>query len=110
MRPRRTAADRQFDVCVLDPPTWATTSYGAVDLVRDYQSLFKPCVLATRPGGTVLATNHVSTVGIEEWMEQLERCALKAGRPVSDMQVLPPEADFPSPDGRHPLKMVLVSL
>ena len=108
-RPAKVAA-RQFDVCVLDPPTWATTSYGAVDLVRDYQSLFKPCVLATRPGGTVLATNHVSTVGIEEWMEQLERCALKAGRPVSDMQVLPPEADFPSPDGRHPLKMVLVSL
>ena len=108
-RPTKVSA-RQFDVCVLDPPTWATTSYGAVDLVRDYQSLFKPCVLATRPGGTVLATNHVSAVDMEEWMGQLERCALKAGRPVSDMQVLPPEADFPSPDGRHPLKMVLVSL
>ena len=96
--------------CPAPTPTWATTSYGAVDLVRDYQSVFKPCVLATRPGGTVLATNHVSAVDMEEWMGQLERCALKAGRPVSDMQVLPPEADFPSPDGRHPLKMVLVSL
>lgn len=101
---------RQFDVCVLDPPTWATSSFGAVDLVRDYQALFKPCVLATRPGGTVLATNHVSTVSLEEWTDTLERCAKKAGRPLAGIEVISPEDDFPSPDGRHPLKMVLATL
>ena len=79
-------------------------------MVRDYQSLFKPAVLATRPGGTVLATNHVSTVEMDEWSEALERCARKAGRELASMQVLAPEADFPSPDGRHPLKIVLATL
>ena len=101
---------RQFDVCVLDPPTWATSSFGAVDLVRDYQALFKPCVLATRPGGTVLACNHVSTVALDEWVDTLERCAKKAGRPLAGIEVISPEVDFPSPDGRHPLKMVLARL
>ena len=46
----------------LAQPTWSTSRFGTVDIVRDYQSLFKPCVLAAKPGGTILATNHVSTV------------------------------------------------
>lgn len=98
---------RQFDCVVLDPPTWTTTKAGAVDLVRDYQSLFKPCVLATRPGGTVLAVNHVASVDLDDWLEILDRCARKADRPLAELNVLTPEADFPSPDGKHPLKMAL---
>ena len=95
---------------MLDPPTWATSAFGTVDLVRDYQSLFKPSLLATKPGGVVLACNHVASVHVDEWMEKLDRCATKCGRPLESMQVLAPEADFPSPDGRHPLKMVLAKL
>src|SRR5690606_20126036 len=33
-----------FDLVVLDPPRWARTPFGAVDVVRDYQSLFKPAL------------------------------------------------------------------
>ena len=36
-------------------------------------------------------------------MDSLERCAKKAGRPLEDVTVLPPEHDYPSPDGKHPL-------
>lgn len=36
------------------------------------------------------------------------RCATKAGRTVQSVQVLLPEEDFPSPDGRHPLKVAIV--
>ena len=98
---------REFDTVVLDPPTWATSRYGTVDLVRDYQALFKPSVLATKPGGTVLACNHVHSVELDDWLEALERCAKKAGKPLAQIDVLTPEADFVSPDGRHPLKMAL---
>ena len=101
---------RQFDVVVLDPPTWTTSKHGAVDLVRDYESLFKPCVLATRPGGTVLAVNHVASVDRDEWCEKLWRCAKKADQPLSELTLLTPEADFPSPDGNHPLKMALAKV
>ena len=99
---------RQFERVILDPPTWATSPFGAVDIVRDYPSLFKPALLATAPGGTIMATNHVSTVRLSDWLDVLRRCADKAGRPLKSVDVLAPEDDFPSPDGAHPLKIALV--
>jgi 23S rRNA (cytosine1962-C5)-methyltransferase len=102
---RRTA--QRFDLVALDPPRWAKGDYGAVDVVRDYASLFKPALLATAPGGTVLATNHVPEVAREDWLAALERCAAKAGRPLASLEVLTPDEDFPSPDERHPLKIAL---
>ncbi len=99
---------RSFDIVVLDPPTWATSPFGAIDPVRDYGSLLKPSLLATRPGGTLVATNHVSTVDLDRWVDGLERSARKAGRPIEQLDILPPDPDFPSPDGRHPLKVALI--
>ncbi len=104
-RPYRRYEPDAFDLIVLDPPTWARSPFGAIDPVRDYASLFKPCVLATRPGGAVLASNHVSTVERDDWIDGLRRCAAKAGRPLADVEVITPDEDFPSPDGRHPLKL-----
>ena len=34
-----------FDLVVLDPPRFAKTPFGTIDVVRDYQSLFKPALL-----------------------------------------------------------------
>ena len=100
-------APRQFDLVVLDPPRWAKGKHGAVDVVRDYASLFKPALLATASGGTILATNHVPEIDRDTWLASLERCAAKAGRPLASLETLTPEDDFPSPDGRHPLKIAL---
>ena len=99
---------RQFDIVVLDPPTWATSPFGAIDPVRDYGSLLKPSLLATKPGGTLVATNHVSTVDLDVWVAGLERSAHKAGRPLRSVEILPPEQDYPSNDGRHPLKVAII--
>lgn len=96
---------RSFDVVVLDPPAWSTGRYGAVDVVRDYPSLFKPALLATGPGGVVVATNHVARVDRDGWFEALDRCARKAGRPLATIEALSPEDDFPSFDTDSPLKI-----
>jgi len=96
---------RLFDRVVLDPPRWAKSPFGAVDLVRDYPSLLKPALLCTRPGGELLVTNNVARVDLDDWLGVVRRCAHKAGRPIRDLEVVRPDADFPSPDGRHPLKM-----
>ena len=101
---------RTFDRVVLDPPRWAVGPFGAVDVVRDYASLFKPALLATAPGGRILATNNVASVALDEWMHGLVRCANKAGRPLRDVHVLRPDEDFPSPDRRFPLKMVVATV
>ncbi len=104
-RPFRRYSTQPQGIIVLDPPTWARSPFGAVDPVRDYASLFKPCLLAAAPGGAILATNHVSTVDRDDWVAGLRRCADKAGRPLADVEIIPPDADFPSPDGHPPLKM-----
>ena len=100
-----------FDLVVLDPPTFSSSPFGAVDIVRDYQSLLKPAALATAPdGGALLVTNHVSGVDLAAWLDQCERCCAKAGRPLAaPPEVLEPHADFPPMDDRrHPLKIAVL--
>ena len=99
--------ERTFDLVVLDPPRWAKTPFGAIDVVRDYPSLFKPALLACARGGAVLATNHVPQVPLEEWVAVLKRTAEKCGRPIEEPEILVPEEDFPSPDGHPPLKIAI---
>lgn len=98
---------RPYDVIVLDPPRLAKTPFGTIDLVHDYQSLWKPALLSLADGGAVLATNHVPSVDEGEWHAALRRCADKAGRPLRDLQPIAVDGDFPSFDGRPPLKVVL---
>jgi len=99
-----------FDLVLLDPPAWAKSAFGTVDLLRDYQSLLKPALLATAPDGVLICCNNLAKVGLAEWREQVLRCADKAGRPVRDCQVLVPDDDFPSHDGQPPLKTLVLQL
>ena len=97
----------RFDVIVLDPPTLAKGPFGAVDIVNDYASLFKPAWLCLADDGALMATNHSARVSLDDWLEGCRRCAAKAGRPVRDVEVIPVDADFPSFDGAPPLKVAV---
>ena len=99
---------KQFDIVYLDPPRYAKSPFGVVDLVNDYPGIFKPALLCTAEGGTLICCNNVAQVERESWVDQLERSARKAGRPIREIEWILPEADFPSPDGRHPLKVALL--
>ena len=98
---------RQYDLVFLDPPRWAKGPFGAVDVVRDYASLFKPCVLTLAEGGVVIATNHVPEVSAVDFAQQLRRIAEKAGRPLRELDLLPVDEDFPAFDGKPPLKVAV---
>lgn len=99
---------RSFDCVLLDPPRYAKSPFGVVDLVNDYASIFKPALLCTTPGGALICTNNVAEVHREAWLDQLQRTASKAGRPIREIEWIIPEADFPSPDGQPPLKIALL--
>lgn len=101
---------REFDLVILDPPAWSKGAFGAVDVENDYPSLFKAAVLATRPGGQVLCTNHVARVEMTSWLDILQRCAAKAGRPLRGLRTLTPDEDFPSFDGNPPLKIAIAGV
>ncbi len=97
-----------FDLVFLDPPRYAKSLFGVVDLVNDYSALFKPALLCTAEGGTLICCNNVAQVTRDSWLDQLERSARKAGRPIREMEWIAPEADFPSIDGQPPLKIALL--
>jgi len=97
-----------FDLVFLDPPRYAKSLFGVVDLVSDYPALFKPALLCTAEGGTLICCNNVAQVTRDAWIDQLERSARKAGRPIREMEWITPEADFPSSDGQPPLKIALL--
>lgn len=101
---------RQFDLVFLDPPAWAKSAFGTVDLLRDYQSLLKPALLATAEGGTLVCCNNLAKVEMNDWRTQVLRCAEKLGRPVQDCQVIVPAPDFPSQDANPPLKTLILQL
>ena len=101
---------KQFDLVFLDPPAWAKSAFGTVDLQRDYQSLLKPALLATAENGTLVCCNNLAKVSMAEWRESVLRCASKQGRPVRDCQVIAPDEDFPSFDGQPPLKILILQL
>lgn len=97
---------KQFDLVFLDPPRYAKSPFGVVDLINDYPAVFKPAMLCTAEGGILYCCNNVAEVDRDAWLDQLQRSARKAGRPIRDFEWILPEADFPSPDGKPPLKMV----
>jgi 23S rRNA (cytosine1962-C5)-methyltransferase len=101
---------RSFDLVILDPPRWSKGLFGAVDVVRDYATLFKPALLATVEGGWVLATNHAPEVSRDSWLRVLERTARKCGRTIRDLEWILPEEDFPSFDAAPPLKVAWIGV
>lgn len=99
-----------FDLVFLDPPRFAKSAFGIVDLVNDYQGLFKPALLATNAGGTIVCCNNVAKVDRDDWFDALVRCVNKQGRSVVSHTWLEPHVDFPSFDDKHPLKIVALTL
>lgn len=99
---------QQFDLVFLDPPRYAKSPFGVVDLVNDYAALFKPALLCAAEGGALICTNNVVEVAEETWLDQLERSARKAGRTIREVERIMPEEDFPRVDGQPYLKMVLL--
>ncbi|WP_348970147.1 class I SAM-dependent rRNA methyltransferase [Pseudomonas atacamensis] len=101
---------RQYDLVLLDPPAWAKSAFGTVDLLRDYQSLLKPALLTTADNGVLICCNNLAKVSMDDWREQVLRCAEKTGRPVREWSVMTPGADFPSRDQQPPLKTLILQL
>ncbi len=99
---------RRFDVVFLDPPRYAKSPFGVVDAINDYPSVFKPALLCAAEGGTMICCNNAAAAGREAWLSIMERSARKAGRFIREAEWVLPESDFPSPDGRPPLKIVLL--
>lgn len=96
---------RQFDVIILDPPSYATNKRGRKRttwrVVRDYPELLAQSLAVLAPDGTILAcTNHRQSPAskVREW---LHAGAKRAGVPIT-VEPLEPPFDYPPPPGQPP--------
>lgn len=101
---------QKFEMVVLDPPTFAKGPFGAVDIVRDYGSLARPAIEVLVDGGRLVATNHHASVDVDTWEAGVRRTAEKAGRQVQHVERIAGEDDFPSFDGKPPLKVSVFTI
>jgi 23S rRNA (cytosine1962-C5)-methyltransferase len=99
---------RSFDLVFLDPPRYAKSPFGVVDVVKDYAALMKLALQCTTGGGTLICCNNAAEISREVWADQLGRCAAKIGRKIREVEWIMPEDDFPSHDGQPPLKIALL--
>ncbi len=110
LRPYARVAARAFDLVLLDPPRWAKSPFGAIDVERDYPSLLRPAMRCVAKGGRLAATCHVPSMSKDELERVVRRSAEKEERTIAHLAMLTPEADFPSPDGQPPLKIAVATL
>lgn len=99
-----------FDLVFLDPPPYAKSAFGIVDLVQDYGGVFKPSLLATREGGEIVCCHNVAGVDVGDWVKALEGGVRRNRRSLRRVDVITPDLDFPSPDGRPPLKIAVLGV
>ena len=99
---------RSFDLVFVDPPRYAESPFGVVDIVNDYAALMKLALQCTTEGGTLICCNNAAEISREVWADQLGRCATKIGRKIREVEWIMPEDDFPSHDGQPPLKIALL--
>jgi 23S rRNA (cytosine1962-C5)-methyltransferase len=104
---------RQFDLIVLDPPSFAQTKGRVFSVQKDYRELVEGCLAVAAPGALLAAVSNTLKISAEEIDRAIGDAAARARRQVRivERRGLPP--DFPVPAGfleGHYLKFFLCAV
>jgi 23S rRNA (cytosine1962-C5)-methyltransferase len=91
---------RQFDLIVLDPPSFGQSKErGVFSVQKDYRELVEGCLAVAAPGALLAAVSNTLKISAEEIDRAIGDAAARARRQVRvvDRRGLPP--DFPVPAG-----------
>ena len=87
---------RQFDVLLLDPPTFSRSrEHGDFRSETDYGRLVSLALPLLRPNGVLLASTNTARLGPEPFIGQVHEAILRAGRSVIQEHYVPQPPDFP---------------
>jgi 23S rRNA (cytosine1962-C5)-methyltransferase len=107
------AAGRQYDTIVLDPPAFAKNKKAVETAIRGYKELNLRALKMLRPGGVLITCSCSFHVGEGEFLEMLSGAAADAGRRVRILQKRGAAIDHPSLVGvpeTHYLKCVIAQI
>ncbi|MBC8161709.1 MAG: class I SAM-dependent rRNA methyltransferase [Roseiflexaceae bacterium] len=102
---------RQFDLVILDPPSFARNKQSRFAAVRAYTRLNTLALRCLRPGGLLASASCTSQVGSEAFKETLAAAGAQAGRRLQIIHEVGQPLDHPVPpafpEGRY-LKFVVM--
>ncbi|MFL5319478.1 MAG: class I SAM-dependent rRNA methyltransferase [Myxococcaceae bacterium] len=95
----------QFDVVVLDPPSFATTEKSRFTAARDYPKLVRAALSVLPRGGVLLACCNLASLDAEAFADLVTHgFSLAARRPGKRVALGPSPVDFPA-DERSPHRL-----
>lgn len=87
---------RQYDVVILDPPTFSTSKDGGTFRAeKDYGVLVARALPLLRRGGALLASANAARLAAEAFVDQVTGAIRSAGRVVLRQHYVPQPPDFP---------------
>jgi 23S rRNA (cytosine1962-C5)-methyltransferase len=91
------AEGRQFDVVILDPPSFARDRQGRHAAERAYVRLNRLALGCVRPGGLLVSASCTSQVSPEAFRQALAEAARRAGRRLLILHEAGQAVDHPVP-------------
>jgi 23S rRNA (cytosine1962-C5)-methyltransferase len=104
---------RQFDLIVLDPPSFAQAKGRVFSVQKDYRELVEACLAVAAPGALVAAVSNTMKISAEEIDRAVGDAATRARRLVRVVERRGLPVDFPVPAGfleGHYLKFFLCAV
>jgi 23S rRNA (cytosine1962-C5)-methyltransferase len=87
---------RQFDVLLLDPPTFSRSrEHGDFRSETDYEKLVSLALPLLKPAGVLLASTNTARLGPEPFIGQVHAAIRSAGRDIIQEHYVPQPPDFP---------------
>jgi 23S rRNA (cytosine1962-C5)-methyltransferase len=86
---------RQFDLVVLDPPTFSKSKAGMFRVEKDFGRLVTAALGVLKPDGTLLASSNTADWPAEKFLASVGAAATEAGRKIARAQYFPQPPDFP---------------
>lgn len=80
------AAERRYDVVILDPPSFASSQATVPRALSAYARLTSLGLGVLRPGGTLVAASCSSRVPANDFFATVHEAAQAAGRPLRELQ------------------------
>ncbi|HSN99342.1 MAG TPA: class I SAM-dependent methyltransferase [Candidatus Nanopelagicales bacterium] len=95
-------AGEQFDLVLLDPPSFATTKKSRFSAESDYGLLAALAFAVVAPGGRLLACTNHRGISRATFRRRLRDGAREAGYALEQLKDLPDPVDFPPEPGAEP--------
>lgn len=97
--------ERVFDIIVMDPPSFSTTSKSRFTTRGGTSDLVAAALKLLKDGGLLIASSNHQKVDLADYLKELRRGALQAGSSLQVIQLFGQPEDFPYPvtfpEGRY---------